>query len=83
MNTQYAQAKKDEVVDGARNMTEVAGEKIKEYAASAKEMMHDMNNTTLADVENKAGAYIRDHPGTTLLAAGALGFAVAVLFFRR
>ena len=83
MNTQYVEEKKNEAVDGARKIADTAGEKIKEYTESAKEIMHDVNNTTLADVERKAGTYVREHPGTTLLAAGAIGFALAAILFRR
>jgi ElaB/YqjD/DUF883 family membrane-anchored ribosome-binding protein len=71
------------IADNAEHMAEVANEKMKEYAGRAKDMLHEANNTSLADVEKKVGTYIKQNPGTSLLSAAAVGFVVGFLFSRR
>lgn len=93
MNNPMSSTGKDlekDVAAGARNVAakaeevkETASEKFKEYKESAKEMLHEANNTTMADVEKKVGKCITNNPGNSLLAAAVVGFAAAFLIWRR
>lgn len=71
----------------AGELVESASGQVKEYAekaaVKAKEILHEANNASMADVEKKVGDYVRVHPGTTLLAAAAIGFVAGILVSRR
>ncbi len=71
------------LADNAEHMAEVANEKVKEYTGKAKDLLHDANNTSLADVEKKVGGYIRKSPGRCLLTAAAAGLVLGFFLARK
>lgn len=71
------------VANNADHMAEVASEKVKEYSEKAKEILHEANNTSLADVEKKARNYIRKEPARSVLTAAAAGFILGFIFARK
>lgn len=71
------------VVDNVEDKADAAGEKLDEYKESAKNMMHEINDTSMADVEKKIKTRIRENPTSSLLGAAAAGFVVGLLLCRR
>ncbi len=68
---------------GANELIDSAREHAGEYKERAKEMLHEANNTSLADVEKKIGNYIKANPGRSLLTAAAAGFVLGFLVSRK
>lgn len=73
------------VVDDANTqpgkLVEKAGDKLEEIREKTMHVLHEANNTTLADVEKKAGDFVREHPGRTIAIAAVAGLLVG--FFMR
>jgi ElaB/YqjD/DUF883 family membrane-anchored ribosome-binding protein len=71
------------LANGAEHLAESASEQIDAYKARAQRMLHEANNTSLADIEKNVGGYIKANPGKSLLSAAAAGFVVGFLISRR
>lgn len=71
------------LAENAGSVAQAASERVKQYTAKAKEVIHDVNNASLADMETKVGTYVSHNPGVSILAAATAGFVIAALVFRR
>ncbi|MCC6547991.1 DUF883 family protein [Candidatus Sumerlaeota bacterium] len=71
------------MASGANDLMESAREHAGDYKDRAKDILHEANNTSLADVEKKVGSYIKANPGRSLLTAAAAGFVLGFLVSRK
>jgi len=54
-----------------------------EYIKQAKSVLHEVNNTSLAEVESRAVDWIRDNPGRSVMYAALAGAFVGFFWLRR
>lgn len=71
------------LANGAEHLAESAAEQLGQYKEKAAQLLHEANNTSLADVEKKFGSYIKANPGKSLATAAAAGFVIGFLISRR
>ncbi|MDK2971668.1 MAG: C-terminal glycine zipper region [Candidatus Sumerlaeota bacterium] len=76
-------AKGHKIVDAAGDLVDNASEQVKQYKEKAKNLIHEANNTSLAEVEEQAGAYIRENPVRCMAGAAVAGFLLGMLVSRR
>jgi len=67
-------------VQGALNETSELAHAAGEHAA---DFLHDVNNTTLADVESRVTNYIQENPGRSVAMAAVAGAFFGFFWLRR